>query len=118
MAWSRSLRDREIALMGKSFVLNRPVRDFPHFHVVDDVGCLEGFADSYFDWVQLDASHEYAYTKKEFAVLKRKVRRSGLVAGDDRQPDLIHAHHGLCRAVRECCRTWGWEVVHSDSYGQ
>lgn len=88
------------------------------FHVDDDVECLEGFADSYFDWVYLDSSHEYAHTKKELMVLKRKVRRGGLISGDDWQTDPNHDHHGLCRAVMEFCPTFGWELVHLDSYGQ
>ena len=88
------------------------------FHIDDDVGCLEGFADSYFDWVYLDSSHEYEHTKKELLVLKRKVRMGGLISGDDWQTDPNHDHHGLCRAVTEFCQTFGWELVHSDSYGQ
>lgn len=88
------------------------------FHVRDDVECLDGFAESYFDWVYLDTSREYAHTTQELAVLKRKVRRVGLIAGDDWQPDPNHAHHGLCRAVREFCHACGWELAHSDSYGQ
>src|SRR6266404_4209598 len=115
-------RDRTVANEGRIRPRQKNVarldrRSAAVFHVDDDVGCLEGFADSYFDWVYLDTSHEYARTTRELAVLKRKVRRGGLMAGDDWQPDLNHAHHGLCRAGRELCDAWGWELVHSDSYG-
>jgi hypothetical protein len=88
------------------------------FHVADDVECLKGFADSYFDWVYLDTSHEYEHTKQELALLRQKMKRGGLISGDDWQTDSNHPHHGLCRAVVEFCEMCGWELVHSDAYGQ
>lgn len=112
------LRTKDAYEHAKRVVARLDRRSATVFHIDDDVGCLEGFADSYFDWVYLDTSHEYAHTKKELAVLKLKVRRGGLISGDDWQTDPNHAHHGLCRAVMEFCQTGGWELVHSDSYGQ
>ncbi len=84
-------------------------------------GASKGFADSYFDGVylsNLDTSHEYAHTKKELMVLKRKVRMGGLIWGDNWQTDPNHDHHGLCRAVMEFCQSFGWKLVHLHSYGQ
>lgn len=88
------------------------------FHVGDDVECLKGFADSYFDWVYLDTSHEYAHTQRELMVLKRKVKLGGLISGDDWHTDPNHEHHGVCRAVMEFCQRFGWELVHLDNFGQ
>jgi hypothetical protein len=112
------LRTKDAFESAKRVVARLDRRNAAVFHIDDDVGCLEGFGDFYFDWVYLDSSHEYAHTKKELAVLKRKVRRGGLITGDDWQPDPNHAHHGLCRAVQEFCHGCDWELVHSDSYGQ
>jgi hypothetical protein len=112
------LRTKDAFEHARRVVARLDRRSVTVFHIDDDVGCLEGFADSYFDWVYLDSSHEYEHTKKELLVLKRKVRMGGLISGDDWQTDPNHDHHGLCRAVIEFCQTFGWELVHSDSYGQ
>jgi methyltransferase family protein len=71
------------------------------FHIGDDLRVLEAFPDRYFDWVYLDTTHEYNHTKREMAILRRKVKRDGIIAGDDWQNDPSHAHHGVCKAVSE-----------------
>ena len=88
------------------------------FHIADDLECLGHFPDRYFDWVYLDTSHEYAHTKKELAILQRKIKQGGVIVGDDWQPNPSHLHHGLCRAVMEWCQSQDWQLIHVDSYGQ
>jgi hypothetical protein len=112
------LRTKDAFEYAKRVVASLDRRNATVFHIDDDVGCLEGLADSYFDWVYLDTSHEYAHTKKELMVLKRKVRMRGPILEDDWQTDPNHDHHGLCRTVREFCQTFDWVLVHLDSYGQ
>jgi Methyltransferase domain len=112
------LRTKDAFECAERIVARLDRRNATVFHVGDDVERLEGFADSYFDWVYLDTSHEYAHTRRELMVLKRKVRMGGLISGDDWQTDPNHEHHGLCRAVMEFCQAFGWELVHLDSYGQ
>ena len=67
----------------------------------DDLETLPRFDDAYFDWVYLDSSHMYEHTRSELALLRRKVRPGGLIAGDDWLTDPEHPHHGVCRAVTE-----------------
>lgn len=69
--------------------------------VVDDREFLARLPDSTFDWVYLDSSHAYEHTKSELALLVRKVRVDGVIAGDDWRSDETHRHHGVCKAVRE-----------------
>lgn len=113
-----TLRTRDAFEQAKRIVARVDRRGAAVFHVSSDVECLERFADSYFDWVYLDTSHEYEHTRQELALLKQKVKRGGLISGDDWQTDANHPHHGLCRAVKEFCEVSGWELVHSDGYGQ
>lgn len=71
------------------------------FHVGDDVALLKSMADSYFDWVYIDTSHQYEQTRKELTVAWTKVRAQGLVCGDDWTDDPNSEHHGVAKAVRE-----------------
>lgn len=70
-------------------------------HIQDSVGALGSFEDAYLDWAYVDSTHAYETTKAEMAVLKRKVKPDGIIAGDDWREDPAHPHHGVCRAVRE-----------------
>lgn len=67
----------------------------------DDIESLAQLPDGHLDWAYVDSSHGYAQTVKELAVLRRKVRPGGVVAGHDWRPDPSHSHHGVCKAVCE-----------------
>ena len=53
------------------------------------------FNDEYFDFVFIDADHSYECVKKDIEAWIPKVRKGGVLAGDD------FRHKGVCRAVRE-----------------
>ena len=88
------------------------------FHIGDDLEVLHTFPDDFFDWVYIDTTHEYGHTRDELEILRRKVKPSGVIAGDDWHEDPAHLHHGVCRAVREFCDRYGWELRNVDSFGQ
>jgi methyltransferase family protein len=88
------------------------------FHIGDDLTILERFPDQYFDWVYLDTTHQYGQTRRELAVLDRKVKRTGLIAGHDWQEDPDHKYHGVCRAAREFTELSGWRLRLVDSFDQ
>lgn len=69
--------------------------------IADDRDFLRSLKDEHLDWVYLDSSHLYEHTLEELGLLVAKVRRGGVIAGDDWQPDPDHRHHGVYRAVRE-----------------
>ena len=69
--------------------------------IADDLVALAELPDGHLDWAYIDSTHLYPPTVKELAVLRRKVKPGGIVAGHDWQPDPSHRHHGVCRAVRE-----------------
>jgi hypothetical protein len=88
------------------------------FHVGDDLEILASFPDRYFDWVYLDTSHQYEQTVNELALLRSKVKPSGIVAGDDWFEDPAHEYHGVCRAVREFCERHGLEPEVDELWSQ
>lgn len=47
------------------------------------VPVLETFPDGYFDWVYIDGNHGYDHVLADLRVAARKLRRGGLIAGDD-----------------------------------
>lgn len=88
------------------------------FHVADDLECLKQFDEAYFDWIYIDSSHQYEHTQRELALARRKVKPGGIIAGHDWHTDPTHVHHGVCRAVRDFCRQYGWKVVRLDRHTQ
>lgn len=60
------------------------------------------FADSYFDWIYIDASHEYEDVKRDLHDYLPKVRSGGLISGDDygRRGRGVW-NYGVSRAVDE-----------------
>jgi hypothetical protein len=86
------------------------------FHVGDDVAILERFPDAYFDWAYVDTSHRFDQTRRELAVLDRKVK--GVIAGHDWPANPHHPHDCACRAVRELTAASEWRLNRVDSLGQ
>jgi len=82
-------------------------------HVSFDLEALASFPGAYLDWVYVDTTHEYEHTQRELALLKEKVKPSGVIAGDDWRTDPAHRHHGVCRAVREFVSVGGYEIIHA-----
>jgi hypothetical protein len=82
-------------------------------HIGDDLVILETFPDRYFDWVYVDSVHAYEHTRLELEILTRKVKKGGLITGDDWIEDPAHPHHGVCRAVREFVAAAPAELVYA-----
>ncbi|MBW4622523.1 MAG: class I SAM-dependent methyltransferase [Cyanosarcina radialis HA8281-LM2] len=70
-------------------------------HINGSKEVLKSFDNGYLDWAYVDSTHAYEQTKDELALLKDKVKPSGIIAGDDWQKDPSHRHHGVYRAVNE-----------------
>jgi hypothetical protein len=63
------------------------------------------------DWVYLDSTHSYEGTKRELELLHLKIKRTGLILGDDWQTDRNHYHHGVCLAVNEFLKSSNFELI-------
>jgi hypothetical protein len=79
---------------------------------------LESQPDESLDWVYLDSTHTYDGTKRELALLDRKIRQDGIVLGDDWQTNRSHRHHGVALAICEFLRTSDFEPVLCGVFGQ
>jgi hypothetical protein len=79
---------------------------------------LESQPDESLDWAYLDSTHTYDGTKRELALLDRKIRENGIVLGDDWQTNRNHRHHGVALAICEFLRTSDFEPVLCGVFGQ
>ena len=75
-----------------------------HLHRGLSWDVLERFADGYFDWAYLDASHEERDAFQDLQVLGRKVR--GIIAGHD----YCEEFPGVMAAVRRFVETGSWRM--------
>jgi hypothetical protein len=84
-------------------------------HVGNDLDVLRLMPDHSLDWAYIDSSHVYEHTVAELALLDRKVRPGGVIAGDDWRPDPDHPHHGVHRAVTEFLGANDYELRYADA---
>ncbi|HEX7599899.1 MAG TPA: class I SAM-dependent methyltransferase [Polyangia bacterium] len=99
------LKDFESELARGQVVLN----------IAFDQDFLAALPDAYFDWVYLDTTHEYQQTKLELQLFQKKVKPSGVIAGDDWRPDPTHPHHGVYKAVQELIAEGQYEILYADT---
>jgi len=115
-SWEKGDRSTIHALNG---ILKRFEKELISGQVVLNVGydqdVLATFPDGYLDWAYLDTTHEYEQTRTELQLLQRKVKASGVIAGDDWRPDPTHPHHGVFRAVRELVAEGKYEILYADA---
>jgi hypothetical protein len=78
-----------------------------------DQDYLATVPDASFDWVYLDTTHTYEQTKLELGLLQKKVKPSGVIAGDDWQPNPAHRDHGVYKAVQELIAGGRYEILYA-----
>lgn len=65
---------------------------------------LETFPDDYFDWVYIDGNHLYDFVLKDLEVSFRKVRKGGIIAGDDffwKKDGRTHVKDAVLDAIKQ-----------------
>lgn len=70
--------------------------------------CMETFPDDFFDYVYLDAAHDYNSVSKDIKVLKRKVKKGGIIQFNDYDQ---HQWYGVIPAVNELIKETNSEVL-------
>jgi hypothetical protein len=114
--WEKGDRSTIHALAG---ILKDFQEELTKGQVVLDIGydqdVLAALPDGYFDWAYLDTTHEYAQTRTELQLLQRKVKASGVIAGDDWRPNPTHPHHGVYKALQELIAEGRYEILYSNS---
>jgi hypothetical protein len=89
-------------------------RGVVHIHAGDSAATLETFDDEYFDWIYVDAQHEYDGVKRDIAAARRKVKPRGFLVFNDYT---VWSHvemqpYGVVAAVNELCLEDDWEFAY------
>lgn len=75
------------------------------------------FEDEYFDWIFIDANHEYPYIKENLELWTPKVKIGGLVTGHDYgNPKGKHKGWGINKAVDEFVEKNDFKLNVEDNY--
>ena len=116
-SWEKEDRSTVHALSG---VLQAFEAELARGQVVLDIAYDQDFLatlpDAYFDWIYLDTTHTYEQTRLELQLLQKKVKPSGVIAGDDWQPDPAHPHHGVYKAVQEVIADGKYRILYADAH--
>jgi hypothetical protein len=72
---------------------------------------LRSMSDAYFDFLYIDSSHRYEDTIAELHAAYAKLRKGGLLLGDDYDPDPASHQHGVFRAVNQFASEIGARLV-------
>jgi hypothetical protein len=102
------LRTRQAFEMAKRRISGLPNR---FVEIAFSYDWLESQRDESLDWIYLDSTHTYDGTTRELNLISRKLRKTGLICGDDWQSDRNHRHHGVFLAVNEFTREKDFEFV-------
>lgn len=69
----------------------------------------ERFPDEYFDWIYVDGNHNYNSVRRDLDLYYPKVKRYGLITGDDYR--LVGKRKGLREAVAEITEKYGMRLI-------
>ncbi len=86
-----------------------------HIHNEFSTDWLNSIPDDYLDWAYIDSSHAFEQTLQELYLLERKVKKTGIVFGDDFYPNENHQHHGVYQAVQKFTREAAYDLVYADA---
>lgn len=86
-----------------------------HIHNEFSTDWLNSIPDNYLDWAYIDSSHAFEQTLQELYLLERKVKKAGIVFGDDFYPNENHQHHGVYQAVQKFTRETAYDLVYADA---
>jgi len=70
---------------------------------------VKGFKDGSLDFVYIDGNHEYKYVKQDIEAWTPKVRKGGIIAGDDYYMTKT-GNLGVIQAVHEYVDKYGYEL--------
>jgi hypothetical protein len=112
------LFDLSFGKLGQKFSNDSSV----HRHEGDAATLLGLFPDQHFDWIYVDAGHEYKDVRRDATVAAQKVKAGGLLIFNDY---IVYSHlegfeYGVVQTVNEMCLNEGWEIValalHNEGY--
>jgi predicted O-methyltransferase YrrM len=107
------LIDREITTEVEDLAAEPAFSRQVRVHERDSVEALESFPDEYFDWIYLDARHDYEGVHRDTEAAQRKITRDGLLIFNDYTmwSYVEMEPYGVVQTVNELCIEHGWEIV-------
>jgi len=84
------------------------------------IDAAEDFKDELFDWIYIDTTHSYEFTRNELMKYENKVKKSGIIAGHDyREGNWTTGYkYGVIEAVHEFCVTRNWELIYLTTFNE
>lgn len=71
---------------------------------------LESFPDGYFDWIYIDASHNYDDVLNDLELSRLKVKKDGIITGDDYVDAKGKWGSDVIRAVDDFAKKYGFHI--------
>jgi hypothetical protein len=83
-------------------------------HQGDSSSILEGFPNNYFDFIYIDADHNYPGVKRDIQAGKSKVKQDGFLIFNDYTywSPIECMPYGVIQAVNEVCIEDNWEMIY------
>lgn len=77
------------------------LKDYPNYHFIPEysMAAVKRFKPGELDFVYIDADHSYKAALEDITEWAKKVRRGGIVAGDDYERNSSNDHYEVTRAL-------------------
>lgn len=100
---SRSPEMSSVGALIEILAIYREEIEHGRIMVVPDFGAsfMRSCPRNHFDWIYLDASHQYQQTCEEIEAALHCIKSGGVLIGDDYDPDPSSRQHGVYRAVND-----------------
>ena len=90
------------------------------FHFGDSSTEIKKLPNQYFDWVYIDAAHEYEGVRKDLWAIKDKMKDGGIIAFNDYiffgTSDYLK--YGVVEVVHEFCLEFDFEIIYMSLNGR
>jgi len=75
--------------------------------------CLSKFSENYFDWIYIDAAHDYKSVKKDLAQAKRTLKKNGIIIMNDyiMYDHFTNEKYGVVQATNEFMHEHNFEFL-------
>jgi hypothetical protein len=86
--------------------------------VSSSIDWLKSLPDGHLDWIYLDSSHRYDDTLSELRAIAPKLKRHGMIFGDDAWTERGNQHYGVFQAITDFCKIRPYELFRLDHAAQ
>jgi len=119
-SWGPYTDDGRLETAAALAAVRKRVGDRPGVEIVvsDSLSWIKALPNDHLDWAYLDTSHQYQATLDELEALGPKLRRNGVILGDDCYTARGNRFYGVFQAVTDFCKTRPFELFRLDHDAQ